>query len=169
VKVGDRVLAYSSATHTTVYSDVVAVPHRKNNAEASFQHIVMECGTDIKMTADHLLPAGVCSQQQQQQRSTELLPLSRAADVRVGDCVLTTLGQSRVVSNDVVATTDGIYTIVTKEALLVVNGVVASPFAVNHAVADMFYGFHRAFYKVAPKLVVSLSAAMSHLAAYFSK
>ena len=37
--------------------------------------------------------------------------------------------------------------------LLVVNGVVASPFALNHAVADAYYNIHRGMYRLAPWLL----------------
>jgi len=160
VRVGDKVLAYSSASQSTVFSDVVAVPHGQNNIKANFQHIAMESGADIKMTAEHSLPAGACS--------LASLPLARAADVQVGDCVQTTEGVSRVVSNNVVSD-EGIYTIVTNADFVVVNGVVASPFAVNHAVANFMYGIHRMVYAVAPKMVAPLSGVMSNLAAYFTK
>jgi len=161
VRVGDKVLAYSSAEQTTVFSDVVAVPHVHNDVQADFQHIVLASGADIKMTAEHLLPSGSCS--------LSSLPLARAADVQVGDCVQTTEGQSTVVSNSVV-TGNGVYTIVTEKAdFVVVNGVVASPFAVNHAVANFVYGFHRMVYGIAPKMVAPISGVLSSLAAYFTK
>lgn len=39
---------------------------------------------------------------------------------------------------------DGIYTIVTRDSCyLIVNGVVASPFAVSHAIPDLYYTIHR--------------------------
>jgi len=160
IRVGDKVLAYSSAAKTTVFSDVVAVPHATNNIESAFQHIVLESGADIKMTAEHLLPAGACATD---------LPVVRAADVQVGDCVKTISGESRVMSNSVV-TGNGVYTIVTKDAdFVVVNGIVASPFAVNHVVANFVYDFHRMVYAFAPKLVAPLTGVMANLAAYFTK
>ena len=78
---------------------------------------------------------------------------------------------SAVVSNNAVSNADGVYTIVTDKAddLVVVNGIVASPFAVNHAVANAVYNVHRVLYGVAPKLVVPMVAVMSGLAAYFTK
>jgi len=163
VKVGDKVLAFSASAQSTVFSDVVATPHPKNNQEAVFQHIVLASGKDIKMTADHLVAAGKCDMSS--------LPLSRAADVHTGDCVQTTEGMSAVVSNSAVSNTEGVYTIVTDKSddLVVVNGIVASPFAVNHAVANAVYNVHRVLYSVAPKLVAPVAAVMSGLAAYFTK
>ena len=78
---------------------------------------------------------------------------------------------SIVVSNSVVSNAEGVYTIVTDKSddLVVVNGIVASPFAVNHAVANAVYNVHRVFYSVAPKLVAPMAAVMSGLAAFFTK
>jgi len=84
VKVGDKVLAFSASAQSTVFSDVVATPHPKNNNEAVFQHISLASGKDIKLTADHLVAAGKCD--------LAALPLARAADVETGDCVQTTEG-----------------------------------------------------------------------------
>jgi len=161
VQIGDKVLAFSSAEQKTVFSDVVAVPHTKNDVAADFQHIVLADGADIKLTAEHLLPAGDCA--------ASSLPLKRAADVKVGECVQTTTQSVSVVSNTVVAGS-GVYTIVTEKAdYVVVNGIVASPFAVNHAIANFVYGIHRAVYAVAPKLVGPVAGIMANLAAYFTK
>jgi hypothetical protein len=114
-----------------------------------------------------LILAGACSSEQ--------LPLVRAASVQTGACVQTVNGQEVVVSNDVVQG-EGLYTVVTenKADLVVVNGVVASPFAVNHAVGNAVYAVHRLTYAVAPALMASaafkaVDAVASNLAAYFTK
>jgi hypothetical protein len=44
---------------------------------------------------------------------------------------------------------------VTTEQLIVVNGVLASPFAVNHLAANYFYDIYRAIYRRAPALMKS--------------
>ena len=166
VQIGDSVLAYSSTAKQAIFSDVIATPHARNSFVADFQHIVTESGSDVKMTASHLLPAGACD--------TTQLPLTRAADVKTGDCIQTVRGNEVVTENSVVQS-EGIYTIVTAEAdLVVVNGVVASPFAVNHNVAHAVYGIHRAIYALAPAVLKSnvfavINAAASNLATYFSK
>lgn len=43
----------------------------------------------------------------------------------------------------------------TKNSFIVVNGMVASPFAHNHAVADSIYNVHRAIYSLFPSLLSS--------------
>ena len=50
---------------------------------------------------------------------------------------------------------EGLYTIVTKEEFIVVNGFVSSPFAHNHIAANLFYHAHRFLYTAAPQLLLS--------------
>ena len=78
-----------------------------------------------------------------------MFTITAAKDVAANSCVMTVNGQSAVVSNNKVADT-GIYTIVTNEEYVVVNEVVASPFAVSHAVGNTFYNVYRAMYKYVP-------------------
>jgi hypothetical protein len=161
VSVGDRVLAFSTKTQTAVFSDVIAVPHAKNSIAATFAHITTASGKDIKMTNDHLI--ATCS-----------AALVTAASLKVGNCIQTVAGDDEVVSNVQVAG-KGVYTVVTKEdGLLIINGIVASPFAVNHAVGNAYYMLHRAIYSVAPafmktSLFAGVQAFVADLAVFFAK
>ena len=47
----------------------------------------------------------------------------------------------------------GLYTVVTKEEYVVVNGIIASPFAMNHMLANLFYNLHRFVYASLPTLL----------------
>jgi hypothetical protein len=49
----------------------------------------------------------------------------------------------------------GLYTIVTGEEYVVVNGIIASPFAFNHMVANFYYNIHRFVYACVPVLLTS--------------
>jgi len=138
VQVGDRVLA-SDAFGNTKFSEVISVPHNKNSASAKFNQIVT-AARDVKMTPSHLVMAGACGSE---------MSLVAAGSVAAGACVQTVAGEEVVLSNEVVVA-NGVYTIVTKEEMVVVNGVVASPFAVNHAVANAYYNVIRAIHSVAP-------------------
>jgi len=163
-QIGDRVLVFSTEKATFAYSDIIAIPHATNEAPATFSHITTVSGNDIKMTVDHLVLAGVCG------NNAELV---QASSVRVGECVHTVTGEEAVVSNVQVAG-KGVYTIVTNEDLVVVNNIVASPFAVNHVVANSFYNLHRAVYSVAPGFMKSsvfqaVNRFVGDLAVYFSK
>ena len=144
VTVGDRVLA-ASAAGKTLYSDVVFVPHGANKESAVFMHITTESGRDVKMTQSHIIPAGVCGSS---------LPLVYASKVTVSDCVLTVSGEEKVSSVESVRG-EGVYTIVTKEEFIVVNGIVASPFGANHMMANMYYNIHRFAFTIAPTLLAT--------------
>ena len=144
IRVGDRVLAADAAGRMT-YSDVVFVPHKANNDDALFTHITTASGRDIKMTSSHIILAGPC-------HSSGPLPLSYASSVNVGDCVMTVSGEDMVSTVETVQG-KGLYTVVTKEEYVVVNGIIASPFAANHMLANLYYNVHRLVYALAPSLL----------------
>jgi len=158
VVVGDRVLAYSSKTQSAVFSDVVAVPHTKNNKVAEFVQITTESGKIVKMTSLHLI------------QSCE--GLVSASKIASGSCVVTVNGQENVVSVEKVVE-EGLYTVVTAEEFVVVNGVVASPFAVNHFIPNMFYNFHRVMFGLLPnflstKMMDSVATVADEVAQYYT-
>ena len=144
IRVGDRVLAADAAGQTS-FSDVVFVPHRANGDDALFTHITTTSGRDIKMTPSHIVLAGPC-------HLTGPLPLLYASSVIVGDCVMTVSGKDMVSTVETVQG-KGLYTIVTKEEYVVVNGIIASPFAANHMLANLYYNVHRFVYASAPFLL----------------
>ena len=143
VRVGDRVLAANTAGKTVV-SPVVYVPHGANKENALFVHIATN-NRDVKMTNNHILPAGICG---------STLPLVYASQVTVGKCIQTVSGQEKVSSIEVVHS-EGVYTIVTNEEYVIVNGIIASPFGANHMMANMFYNIHRVVYTLFPVLLTS--------------
>jgi Hint module len=143
VRTGDRVLA-ADASRQTVFSEVVFVPHVANTDSALFTHITTTQGRDIKMTHSHILPAGACG-------SSSLLLDVYASSVAVGDCIITVSGMERVSAVETVQG-QGLYTIVTGEEYVVVNGIIASPFAYNHMVANFYYNIHRFVYAFVPRL-----------------
>jgi len=146
VKVGDVILA-AGKSGKTLFSEVIAVPHKKNSVVSDFSVISTESGRDIKMTPDHLIMSGSCDM-------TSVMSLVRAGDVTVNACVQTIQGNEKVVSN-ILTRGEGVYTVVTKEEFVVVNGVIASPFAGNHAVGHAYYNLHRSLYSLSP-LIMSL-------------
>ena len=149
IRVGDRVLAADAAGQTS-YSDVVFVPHRANNDDALFTHITTTSGRDIKMIPSHIILAGPC-------HLSGPLPLIYASS---GDCVMTVSGKDMVSTVETVQG-KGLYTVVTKEEYVVVNGIIASSFAANHMLANLYYNFHRLVYASAPSF---LSNPSLHLA-----
>jgi Hint module len=123
----------------------VFVPHGPNKDSALVVHITTAHGRDIKMTQSHILPSGACN-------TASSLPLVYAKDVKVGDCVMTVSGKERVSAVGFILG-QGLYTIVTKQEYVVVNGIIASPFATNHMIANLYYNMHRFLYSSAPALL----------------
>ena len=69
-----------------------------------------------------------------------------------GDCIMTVSGEERISAVEVVAG-QGLYTIITNEEYLVVNGIIASPFAVNHMMANLYYNIHRFVHALVPSVL----------------
>ena len=146
IRVGDSVLSADTAGNT-FYSEVIFVPHGPNAQRSLFTHISTASGRSIKMTSSHIIPSGPCT-------SNMPFPIVYAYEVRLGDCIMKVSGKETVSALEEVQG-EGLYTIVTNAEYLVVNGIVVSPFAYNHAAANFFYNFHRFLYAVAPSLLTS--------------
>ena len=141
VQVGDRVLTIN-AKGEQVFSDVVYLPHAVNEEQTTFAQITTESGRDLKMTLNHILPAGACA--------LSILPLIAAGEIVMGDCVQTVSGREQVVSINKVED-KGIYTIIAMEELIVVNGIVATPYGgINPTLANMYYNLYRLMYSMTP-------------------
>jgi hypothetical protein len=156
LKVGDKVLTANSIGELS-FADVVFLPHAKNNDVANFVELTTKSGKKIKATQMHLLQA--CSGK-----------LDYAKNLKIGDCLRTVDGDDQISSVSNTKTT-GLYTAVTTNEFLVVNGVIASPFAVAHTPTHAFYNIHRALYAVAPgllqqKSLVSANALLGTSAAF---
>ena len=137
VQVGDRVLTIN-ALGEQVFSDVVYLPHGRNEQHTTFVQVTTESGRDLKMTMNHILPAGACA--------LSTLPLVTARQVAMGDCVQTISGREQVVSVSQVEG-KGIYTIIAMEELIVVNGIVATPYGgINPTLANLYYNLHRVIF-----------------------
>ena len=139
MRVGDRILAVDRAGQK-VFSDVVYVPHGPNHESTTFTLLTTESGRDVKMTSNHFLPAGSCD------LAPVALPIVAAGQVKVGDCVQTISGVEQVVSVEKVEG-KGVYTVIAMEELIVVNGIVATPYGgINPTLVNMYYNLHRLVY-----------------------
>jgi hypothetical protein len=146
VSVGDVVLSADSGLNMK-FSPVIAVPHKANDIETAFSNIKVVDERDILMTPEHLILAGSCG--------SSALGLMAAKKVAPGMCVVDADNkQIEVVSNEI-KTSKGLYTIVTDEEYVIVNGFVASPFAYNHLIANSFYNVYRMAVKSMPLLFQS--------------
>jgi hypothetical protein len=125
VVLGDSILA-SDGSGNVRFSRVIAVPHERNYELATFIQL-STASADIKMTADHLVMVDpTCN---------GVAMLMSASTISSGMC-LTSLDGSITVESVKTVQSRGVYSVVTGEEFIVVNGFVASPFAVNHAVAQ---------------------------------
>jgi hypothetical protein len=157
VRTGDVILS-ADRDGNTKFSEVIAVPHDRNSDVATFTRLATLAGADIKITADHLVMVEpTCT-------VSGAPVLMTAEDVKTGMCLLSVVaGLDEVVSTSSV-TGSGVYTVVTNEEMVVVNGFVASPFAVNHAVANAYYNVVRAVSSVVPGLMGSSLMKQASLA-----
>ena len=72
--------------------------------------------------------------------------------VSVGDCIMTVSGHEEVAAVEIMSG-EGVYTLVTNEEFIVVNGIIASPFGGNHMIANLYYNVHRLIYMSYPALL----------------
>ena len=148
VVLGDRILTANMDGSLKGFSEVIATPHSGDaaKAKATFARIITQGGKDIKMTPSHLVLAGDCNAN---------LSLVSAGSVEAGQCIQTVDGQDQVLSNTNTESV-GMRSVVTKAGdLVVINGVVASPFAVNHWLADAWYTIHRGAFALFPSLLAN--------------
>lgn len=154
LKVGEQVLT-ASANGEFSYAAVVAIPHPHNTKLATFVRVSTSSGKFIKATKMHLL---------RQCNGT----LAYASALSVGDC-LSTVDGNEAVTAVTMSSASGIYTAVTTNEFLVVNGIVASPFAVSHGLANAYYNLHRTVANFIPSVLKStiLLAANTFLGGIF--
>ncbi len=144
IVLGDKILVMSMDKKSFMYSPVVAIPHDRNNDDGLLIVITTESNKDIKITPDHLIVGGKCEKK---------LKLVYADFIRVNDCVQTIDGIEIVKSIEKIYR-KGLYTVVPLEnSYIVVNGILASPFAINHELANNYYNLYRFLYKIFPKLI----------------
>ena len=154
VVVGDVILA-ATASGSLVYSPVVYIPHDKNTKRATFVNLIVSSARSIKMTPGHFVWIEKCGV------ASSNGSLEQARNVKIGACLRTVDGQEAVTAVEFVEG-EGVYTLVTMEPFLVINGVVASPWAyisiwehlfspiACHAMAHSFHNIHRVMYNLFP-------------------
>ena len=108
------------------FSPVIFLPHKTNNIQRKFDEITTGGGNSVRMTRNHIIP--LCDRS-----------LVTARSLKTGDCLMTANGEDTVAKITLNVEAGGIYTAVTKNEFLVVDGVVASPFALAHGIAHSFF------------------------------
>jgi len=142
--IGDKILSYSMRENKFVYSPIVAIPHGTNNIISEFMEIQTSSDKKLKLTPDHLVPI---------MKSTgTTFDIISAKDISLGDTIISVDGKETVTA---VSDFDceGIYTVVTLEEFIVVNNIVASPYALFHFLGHLYYSIHKFLYKVNPGIV----------------
>jgi len=140
VVVGDMVIGASGKP-----TAVVSVPHDTNDISTMFVTIGLKSGGKLSLTPMHLIQAGACA------NAGESFDLMYAKEVKAGMCVHTSSRGVQKVAYAEPEMMSGIYSIVTNEEYIVVNDMIASPFAYNHKIAHYFYHLHRFAYALTGK------------------
>jgi len=98
------------------FNPVLNLPHNANNSEpAAFITLTTETGKMVAMTSDHFIPR--CGQGE-----------VTAGELVVCDCLLTVDGKETFIEIEA-SPKNGVFTAITQDQFIVVNGVVASPYS----------------------------------------
>jgi hypothetical protein len=125
LQVGDMIMGADRYGNVS-FSPVIFLPHKPNDIQRKFDEITTGGGSSVRMTRNHLIP--LCDSS-----------IVTARSLKTGDCLMTANGEDTVAKVTMNVEAGGIYTAVTKNEFLVVDGVVASPFALAHGVAHSFF------------------------------
>jgi len=147
VKVGDRILS-ATKDGAFSFSDVVFLPHGSNQKKATFVEMTTSGNKQLHATKSHLMVT--CEGK-----------TAAAGTLVPGACLRTVDGDETLQTMKLVQKY-GIYTAVTDNDYIVVEGVVASPFAINHDLVDAYYGIHRFVYDNFPALLKSTYVARAN-------
>jgi hypothetical protein len=105
---------------------VLFIPHPTNGLVRQFDEVTLANGMVVRMTRNHLVL--LCDGS-----------LVTARSLKEGDCLMTKDGMSKVAKTTKNVEASGIYTAVTENEFLVVDGIVASPFALAHGIAHALF------------------------------
>lgn len=149
LRIGDQVLALGDEGQIVV-SEVYCFAHRDQNIKASFVTITTSDGSTIELSPDHLLGVVVDGK-------VEYVP---AQDAMPGMDVLTVDRKECIQKASVMSVSSankhGLFTPLTMQGTLFVNGVAASCYASlqSHAVCHLALAPMRCMYTIMPSLVV---------------
>jgi len=139
LQVGDKVLSWKADVKERTFTEVVYLPHSRNNKEASFVELNFEYGVVVQLTPRHMVPVVNCD-------DISDVAITEASAIHPQQCVLDSMSTPQRVVNTKMVTSNGLYSFVTLDEFIVVNGMVMSPFSHHHQLGHFFYQFHRAIY-----------------------
>ena len=97
------------------FNPVLILPHANNTEPAAFLTLTTETGKMVDMTRDHFIPR--CDNKE-----------VTAGELYVGDCLFTADGKETLVEISE-KEKNGVFTAVTQDNFIVVDGIVASPYS----------------------------------------
>ncbi|KAM3719828.1 Protein qua-1 [Dirofilaria immitis] len=173
VVVGDFVLVPVNKNQLR-YERIEMFYHREPETRAKFVTLETESGRNLKLTELHLLPLGDCKQMRESKIDADsidqwLRKSKFAYKARVGDCVFTMTANHKLQVDRIVKIgrqyLKGIYSPMTVEGSIVVNGVLASCFSQveNHFTQKLVYDFLVFLHRMFGLLMQSLDEPIQHL------
>jgi len=148
-KIGDKILSYSLKENKFKNSPIVAIPHEKNNKTAKFIKFTTNSGKSIKMTDKHLIPV--------LKQNSNSFNVIFAEKIEVNDIIKSVDGNEQITSIEIIED-EGVYTVVTLEEYIVVDNIIASPYAVFelfHLLGNIYYSLHKNLYRLNPTIINS--------------
>jgi hypothetical protein len=126
LSIGD-VIKTSNRQGEFSFNPVLKLPHAENSETATFLNLTTETGKSVFMTPDHFIPK--CNFHE-----------VTASELVVGDCLLTMDGKETLMEIES-AKKKGVYTAITQDEFIMVDGVVASPFSKKSRPSKSFWDF----------------------------
>jgi len=114
LSIGD-VIKTSNGQGVFSFSPVLSLPHKNNTEAAAFLSLTTETGKKVDMTSDHFIPK--CDEEE-----------VAAGELVVGDCLITADGKEVLMEISSTAKA-GVFTAITQDKFIIVDGIVASPFS----------------------------------------
>jgi hypothetical protein len=135
--IGDMILS-ANRDGKTSYSPVVFLPHGENDTPTTFLEIVTSKMKKLKMTRGHLIQ--LCSGKLVSAQHLSMKPtiLISKKDKDDYNCIRTVDGNEKIKDIRIVQS-KGVYTAVTESEFLVVNGIIASPFAASSGLVHAYF------------------------------
>eukprot|EP00472_Partenskyella_glossopodia_P013882 CAMPEP_0197522446 /NCGR_PEP_ID=MMETSP1318-20131121/7590_1 /TAXON_ID=552666 /ORGANISM="Partenskyella glossopodia, Strain RCC365" /LENGTH=607 /DNA_ID=CAMNT_0043074835 /DNA_START=379 /DNA_END=2202 /DNA_ORIENTATION=+ len=151
LKWGERVQV-ASADGEISFSDIVYIPHSKNNKQSRFVQITTTDNV-VKMTKYHFVMASETCE-------PGSFALTYAKNVKAGHCLDGTKG-AEVVKDVALVNGNGLYTVVAahSDGIIVVDGIKASSFAESHSFTNSYYNIHRFLHSLFGHEVMSKTAS----------
>ncbi|VDM99541.1 unnamed protein product, partial [Onchocerca ochengi] len=178
IVVGDFVLVPVSKNQLR-YERVEMFYHREPETRAKFVVLETESGRKLSLTELHLLPLGDCEQMHESTTNADIIDQwlrksKFAYKARMGDCVFTITSNHKLQVDRIVKVgrqyLKGVYSPMTVEGSIVVDGVLASCFSQveSHFAQKLVYDFLVFLRRIFGRLMQSLDEPIQHLPTFIN-